>query len=63
MAAHTTELKQGDAIRVGDAVITLIEKRGQRARIRIEAPPEVKISRQPDKATGAGVPHFTNCER
>jgi len=63
MSAMTTELSPGETLRIGDAEITLIEKRGQRARIKISAPQEVKISRERGEETGAGVPHFTTRER
>lgn len=45
MSTMTAELHPGDMIKVGDATITLIEKRGQRARVKISAPPDVKIER------------------
>lgn len=63
MSSMTTELSPGEKLRVGEAEITLIEKRGQRCRIKISAPQEVKISRDRREETGAGVPHPTTRER
>jgi hypothetical protein len=40
--------KQGEQIRIGEAVVTVLEVRGKIVRIGIEAPREIPISR-PDK--------------
>ena len=37
------ELRVGDTVSIGDAVITLQEKSGQRARLRVVAPPGVRV--------------------
>ena len=45
------ELRVGDSVSVGDAVITLQEKSGQRARLRVTAPPSVRVD-PPAKTAG-----------
>lgn len=37
------ELRVGDSVSIGDAVVTLQEKSGQRARLRVVAPPGVRV--------------------
>ena len=46
------ELRIGDSVRIGDAVVTLEDKSGKIARLSIEAPKSVPISR-PQQATAA----------
>lgn len=38
------ELQVGDALRVGDAVIRLVEKSGKRARLEVSAPTGTDVS-------------------
>jgi len=54
------EMAAGESIRVGDAVITLEEKKGRnRSRIKIDAPSTTKIVRGLN-TEGAGVPQLAN---
>ena len=39
------ELRVGQSMRIGDAILTLTEKSGQRARIKVQAPRDVAIAR------------------
>ncbi len=41
------DLRPGDRVQVGDIIVTLEEKSGQRARLNIEAPESVRINKQP----------------
>ena len=43
MKSIVIELRMGESVSVGDAVITLQEKSGQRARLRVTAPPSVRV--------------------
>jgi hypothetical protein len=46
------ELRVGDTVSIGGAVVTLQEKSGQRARLRVVAPPGVRVD-PPVKTTGS----------
>lgn len=46
------ELRVGDTVSIGDAVVTLQEKSGQRARIRVVAPPGVRVN-PPARSAGS----------
>ncbi len=46
MALHI-DLKIGDAVSIGEATVTLEDKSGKLARLRIDADKDVKISRLP----------------
>ena len=46
------ELRVGDSVSIGDAVVTLQEKSGQRARLRVMAPPGVRVN-PPAKTVGS----------
>lgn len=46
------ELRVGDSVSIGDAVVTLQEKSGQRARLRVVAPPGVRVN-PPTKTAGS----------
>lgn len=39
------DLGPGDTIKVGDAVVELVAKSGQKVRLRVQAPREVRIER------------------
>lgn len=45
------ELSTGDAIQVGHATITLVEKSGKRARLTVQAPACTTVTRQPATTT------------
>ena len=47
MTVMHIELSAGDAIQVGDATITLIEKSGRRARLTVQASACTAVTRQP----------------
>lgn len=58
--AYMVELAAGEAVTIGDAIVTLEEKKGRnRSRLRIEAPQSMKIVRGPN-TEGAGVPQLAN---
>ena len=58
--AFIIELAAGESVKVGDALVTLEEKKGRnRSRLRIEAPQSMKIDRSPN-TEGAGVPQLAN---
>lgn len=42
------DLKIGQSVRIGDAIVTLDDKSGRLAKISIEAPKSVKIERIPE---------------
>lgn len=46
------ELRVGETISIGDAVVTMQEKSGQRARLRVVAPPGVRVH-PPSKTAGS----------
>jgi hypothetical protein len=46
------ELRVGETASIGDAVVTLEEKSGQRARLRVVAPPGVRVD-PPARAAGS----------
>jgi hypothetical protein len=46
------ELRVGDTVSIGDAVVTLQEKSGQRARLRVVAPPGVRVN-PPARSAGS----------
>lgn len=43
MEVRHVELKKGQSVRIGLATLTLEEKSGQRARLRVEAPKDVVV--------------------
>lgn len=47
------DLRQGQVLLIGDSRIVLEHKSGQAARLCIEAPRDVKITRQPTETTSA----------
>lgn len=50
--AIVIELRVGETVSVGDASVTLEEKSGQRARLRVVAPPGVRVD-PPAKTAGS----------
>ncbi len=48
-----TELRKGQCVQVGDATIKLVETKGARARLSIEAPRTVKIEHERKKNQNA----------
>jgi sRNA-binding carbon storage regulator CsrA len=44
-----TDLRVNDAIKIGDIVVTLKSKKGEIAKIAVEAPKDVKIELQKQK--------------
>lgn len=50
--AIVIELRVGETVSVGDASVTLEEKSGQRARLRVVAPPGVSVD-PPAKTAGS----------
>lgn len=49
MKNHSTfkiDIAKGQSLRIGDAVLTVLEKSGSRARLQIQAPSSVVIKRQ-----------------
>lgn len=49
--------REGERVFIGDSIVVqLVEVRGQRARLGIEAPPDVSITREETSAFGARVP-------
>lgn len=58
--AFIIEMMAGESVTIGEAKITLEEKKGRnRSRLRIEAPQSMKIVRGPN-TEGAGVPQLAN---
>lgn len=51
MTVMHIELSAGDAIQVGDATITLVEKSGRRARLTVQASACTAVTRQPATTT------------
>lgn len=47
------DLKIGQSVRIGDAIVTLDDKSGKVAKLAIEAPKDVKVERVPDTSTAA----------
>lgn len=43
MSTKQVELKVGESMRVGSTIITLLEKSGQRARLKVSASEKVRI--------------------
>lgn len=43
------EIRPGESLRIGDAVVTLVKKSGQAARLCINAPAYVKVASEKDK--------------
>ena len=54
--------KEGEQIKVGDdIVITITQVKGQRARVGIDAPSDVRILRAELEGTEAATPNDTDC--
>lgn len=57
MGTRNIELKVGESMKVGDALVTLLEKSGQRARLRIKAEDGVKVEHPVEKAQPQSFAH------
>ena len=47
--AFFIDVKVGESIKLGEAVIVVLQKSGQRVRLEVDAPPTVKVKREPKK--------------
>ena len=59
-ASHKTmhiDLRVGQSLRLGDAVLTLKEKSGRMARFTVRAPEAVQVRQQPGAQECASSPH------
>jgi hypothetical protein len=50
--ALTIDLKPGEKLRIGDAVVQLVQKSGQLARLVVEADRSIPVKKVPDEAPG-----------
>ena len=51
------DLRVGQSLRLGDAVVTLQEKSGRMARLTVRAPEAVQVRQQPSAQECASSPH------
>ena len=51
------DLRVGESLRLGDAVLTLKEKSGRLARLTVRAPGAVQVRQQPGAQECASLPH------
>ena len=51
------DLRVGQSLRVGDAVLTLQEKSGRMARLTVRAPGAMQVRQQPGAQECASLPH------
>ena len=57
------DLRVGQSLRLGDAVVTLQEKSGRMARLTVRAPGAVQVRQQPGAQERASSPHWGNKEQ
>ena len=51
------DLRVGESLRLGDAILTLKEKSGRLARLTVRAPGAVQVRQQPGAQECASLPH------
>ena len=56
------DLRVGQSLRLGDAVVTLQEKSGRMARLTVRAPEAVQVRQQPCAQECASSPHWGSKE-
>ena len=57
------DLRVGQSLRLGDAVLTLQEKSGRMARLTVRAPEAVQVRQQPGAQECASSPHWGSKEQ
>ena len=57
------DLRVGQSLRLGDAVVTLQEKSGRMARLTVRAPEAVQVRQQPCAQECASSPHWGSKEQ
>lgn len=57
------DLRVGQSLRLGDAVVTLKEKSGRMARLTVRAPEAVQVRQQPGAQECASSPHWGSKEQ
>jgi hypothetical protein len=57
------DLRVGESLRLGDAVLTLKEKSGRLARLTVRAPGAVQVRQQPGAQECASSPHWGSKEQ
>lgn len=57
------DLRVGQSLRLGDAVLTLREKSGRMARLTVRAPEAVQVRQPPGAQECASSPHWGNKEQ
>ena len=57
------DLRVGQSLRLGDAVLTLQEKSGRMARLTVRAPEAVQVRQQPSAQECASSPHWGSKEQ
>lgn len=57
------DLRVGQSLRLGDAVVTLKEKSGRMARLTVRAPEAVQVRQQPGAHECASSPHWGSKEQ
>ena len=57
------DLRVGQSLRLGDAVVTLQEKSGRMARLTVRAPEAVQVRQQPGAQECASLPHWGSKEQ
>lgn len=43
------DLKVGESLKVGEAILTFHQKSGQRIKLEVSAPPTIEVKREPKK--------------